>query len=211
MKAAFSIWEDRIAPVFDTSQFIQIVEVEKNCVLDKKNESLNEEVALQKLMRLANLQINTLICGAIARQTYLTASMHGISVIPFIAGGVDEVITAWLNGKLSVKNFAMPGCWNRGSNRKFQGLDNFYNEESSMNGQGCGGRGRGTGRGGGMGKGGGQGMGQGRGRQNLSVNEGIYDTCECPKCGHREPHDRGMPCFQKQCPKCGSNMIRANN
>ncbi|MFP4170838.1 MAG: hypothetical protein ACLFUV_07445 [Methanomassiliicoccales archaeon] len=49
--------------------------------------------------------------------------------------------------------------------------------------------------GGGRGRGGGYAMGPG-------------GDCVCPSCGHREPHQRGVPCFQMKCPKCGNPMIR---
>jgi NAD-dependent SIR2 family protein deacetylase len=37
---------------------------------------------------------------------------------------------------------------------------------------------------------------------------GAVGTCLCPNCGHREPHERGAPCVQKRCPKCGTAMTR---
>jgi hypothetical protein len=63
----------------------------------------------------------------------------------------------------------------------------------------------------GMGQGGGG--GQGRGRQGQRGPGGPFavnatGTCFCPKCGNREPHERGVPCLQKQCPKCGTAMTR---
>ncbi|HNQ64098.1 MAG: hypothetical protein BWX58_00673 [Deltaproteobacteria bacterium ADurb.Bin026] len=33
-------------------------------------------------------------------------------------------------------------------------------------------------------------------------------NCICPNCGNVVPHERGVPCFQRQCPKCGSFMAR---
>ncbi len=33
--------------------------------------------------------------------------------------------------------------------------------------------------------------------------------CECPKCGYKEPHIRGIPCSQTKCPKCDTPMQRA--
>jgi hypothetical protein len=33
-------------------------------------------------------------------------------------------------------------------------------------------------------------------------------NCVCPSCGAISPHQRGVPCFQQKCPKCGSPMTR---
>lgn len=56
---------------------------------------------------------------------------------------------------------------------------------------------------------GGQGRGgrksSGMGRPAASETEGV---CVCPQCGHQEPHDRGIPCMQKPCSKCGAAMTR---
>jgi len=32
--------------------------------------------------------------------------------------------------------------------------------------------------------------------------------CICPRCGYKTKHvDRGVPCIQSKCPKCGSAMM----
>ncbi|HDM66822.1 MAG TPA: hypothetical protein ENG62_00340 [Thermoplasmatales archaeon] len=50
--------------------------------------------------------------------------------------------------------------------------------------------------------GGGRGRGGGFGR-------GPGGECICPNCGHREPHQVGVPCYTRSCPKCGTPMVRA--
>jgi len=70
------------------------------------------------------------------------------------------------------------------------------------------GRGSGTGRGSGRGRGGGRGGGRGPGRMGGGFAAGPGGDCVCPKCGHREPHTVGQPCYQKKCPKCGAQMTR---
>ena len=39
---------------------------------------------------------------------------------------------------------------------------------------------------------------------------GTGGSCVCPSCGNSIPHDRGVPCTQINCPKCGSKMTRGN-
>jgi len=46
----------------------------------------------------------------------------------------------------------------------------------------------------------------GRGRMG---GFGPPGECVCPKCGHKIPHKRGVPCYQEKCPMCGTSMVRA--
>ena len=72
-----------------------------------------------------------------------------------------------------------------------------------------GGSGRGMVSGGGAGRGAGRGMPSGGGRgRNKGTGQGRGGYCVCPNCGHSQPHQRGVPCYQTKCPKCNSAMIR---
>ena len=62
-------------------------------------------------------------------------------------------------------------------------------------------RGEGPGTGRGMG-------GAGRGGREGPLRAGPGGTCVCPNCGQREPHQIGVPCFDRRCPKCGTAMAR---
>jgi hypothetical protein len=37
---------------------------------------------------------------------------------------------------------------------------------------------------------------------------GLADSCICPACGAKAPHERGIPCLQVTCPQCGKPMVR---
>jgi len=60
----------------------------------------------------------------------------------------------------------------------------------------------------GAGRGSGVGRGQGPGRMGGPQAAGPGGDCVCPNCGYREPHQRGVPCYQKKCPQCGTRMVR---
>ncbi len=68
--------------------------------------------------------------------------------------------------------------------------------------------GRARGGGGGRGGGAGRGAGRGPGRMGGSKAAGPGGYCVCPSCGHRESHEVGVPCYQKKCPQCGTQMVR---
>lgn len=54
----------------------------------------------------------------------------------------------------------------------------------------------------------GQGPRTGRGRGNAPRPRGLGGSaeCTCSKCGHKEPHKRGVPCTAVKCPKCDTPL-----
>jgi predicted Fe-Mo cluster-binding NifX family protein len=211
-KAAFATWENRVAPVFDVAREVRLVEADGGRIVRESRKLLPGDLPGEKALRLAELGVDTLVCGGISRGILAIVTGYGIRVIPFIAGDLRQVIEAWLGGTLNGNEFAMPGCWRRGR-RPFSGAPGTFEEERFMNGKG----GRGMGRGGGQGRGGGRGQGPGggqgggrrrAGRMGGPKAGGPGGSCVCPQCGHKEPHERGIPCAQKKCPKCGVAMTR---
>ncbi len=209
MKAAFACWDNRIAPVFDTARRIHTIEVESERIVREGKETLPDDQPVQKALRLAELGVGTLVCGAISRQLHSMVSAHGIRVIPFVAGELDEIVKAWLGGNLRGDSFAMPGCRGRGP-RRFRGTCTTVKEGCDMPGNRPGERGESGGRG--QGRGQGQGPVTGTGRKGPDdLPSGATEpagTCMCYQCGYREPHELGVPCRHKVCPRCGGEMGR---
>lgn len=109
MKAAFSTWNNRIAPVFDVSRMAYIVEAESGDIVDERLEAFQNELPARKILRLVEWRVGTLVCGAISRPMQLILTAQGIRVIPFVAGELHEVIDAWVSGRVETAGFAMPG------------------------------------------------------------------------------------------------------
>src|SRR4030042_1900597 len=60
----------------------------------------------------------------------------------------------------------------------------------------------------GLGRGVGRGMGFGPGGRMGGTGAGPAGECVCPKCGYKQAHARGQPCYEIKCPKCGVAMTR---
>jgi len=114
MRTVFTIWHDRIAPVFDVAGQALLVVSENGATLAQENLVLSAGSAAAKVASLAEARANVLICGAISRPARFAAIAYGIEVHSFIAGSVREVIEAWLEGRLGENAFAMPGCGRKG-------------------------------------------------------------------------------------------------
>ena len=203
MKTAFAYWDNRIAPVFDIARQIHVVETESGRIVAEMEEFFANDLPVKKVFRMVDLGVGTLVCGAISRPLHAMVIASGISVISFVAGDLHKVIKAWLDGNLESVKFAMPGCCRRyATSPEMRGINR---EVHIMNGRKGGGKSQGGGQGGGQGQGKG---GRGQGRLGGPLAGGAAGNCLCPKCGNREPHERGVPCLQKQCPKCGTAMTR---
>lgn len=208
MRAAFATWNDRIAPVFDVARHVRLVEVEADRVVHSDDRTLPEGHPAGRVVRLAELGTAVLVCGAISRPLELMVAAQGIQVIPFVVGDLPEVIDAWIGGRLNDERFAMPGCCGRFRRRLGGWPERDEEEGMTMSGRGSGGTGGGAGRGAGGGQGSGRGLGRGAGRRGGARQAGPDGECICVQCGHREPHERGVPCIQKVCPKCGTALTR---
>lgn len=202
MVAAFAIWNGRIAPVFDVTRNLHLVERQGSRLVKETQVQLHGETPSQISLSLMELNVRALICGAISQPLQAMVTACGIEVIPFVAGELGEVIDAWMQGVLMRRRtFAMPGC-DRG-NRRHGCRMNSHRAEVEMFGR-VGGRGAGSGGGQGVGNRG----GGGRGRMGGLKSGGPSGECLCPACGHHETHQRGVPCTQMRCPKCGTTMVR---
>jgi len=108
-----AVWEGRVSPVFDTSRRMLVLEVEGGQVRSRKELEIDGDDAFLKTSRLGELGISTLICGAVSVPLAQWIAARGIRLIPFVAGGVEEVVAAFLVGALPNPALTLPGCRGR--------------------------------------------------------------------------------------------------
>lgn len=119
MKTAFSCWNDRIAPVFDTARNLLLIK-RADGELYRETAEIDTDLPLfQRVLGLAEMDVRELVCGAVSRELQQMLGSQGITVIPFISGDLDRVIAAWEEGRLPGDAFLMPGC--RGGRRLGRG------------------------------------------------------------------------------------------
>ncbi len=203
MKAAITIWESRISPVFDSAQMLLIAEIKGSKVVNKHYEPFNSEAPIRLAERLIELDVGVLICGAISELPANTIEFHGVKLMHFIAGNVDDILTAYAKGLALKPRFLMPGCGRRRKRQKniMRGKDNktrLINKEVSMmprqDGTGPQGNGAGTGKGmGGCAGGkGGRGAGQGSGAGQGQSDQGQSGRGQGRNTGQGKGSGRGM-------------------
>ncbi|MDO8836759.1 MAG: NifB/NifX family molybdenum-iron cluster-binding protein [Vicinamibacterales bacterium] len=192
-KAAFSLWNGRIAPVFDVARQVRVVDAASGHVSAETDEWLPDGAPAQIVAALASLGVGTLVCGAVSRPMRDMLEARAITVVPFVAGELGSVMQAWLGGRVTASEFAMPGCGGRGQGIGRRGGTAGPTDAAAGGRQKAGGAGR---------------SGHRWGRMGGPRAAGAIGLCVCPACGHREPHVRGVPCVQTTCPSCGTAMTR---
>jgi len=113
MKVVIPHWQGRVSPVFDVAGNVLVVEAEGGVERSRQDVRLDAENPQVRASRLVQMGADVLVCGAISRPLELAVAAAGIEVIPQTCGPVDEVLMAFLDGRLSQGAFLMPGCGQR--------------------------------------------------------------------------------------------------
>ena len=119
MKLAIPVWQGRISPVFDVAGQLLLVELADGLEVARHEQMVSETTVEERARKLAELGIETLICAGISQSLETDMTDRGIRVIARICGNVEEVLAAFVAGRLREERFAMPGCC--GQRRRVRG------------------------------------------------------------------------------------------
>ena len=114
MKAAISHSNGRIAPVFDVSGNLFLIDISESREKARKSIVITGKEPFERAKELSESGISVLICGAISGVQETAVRSAGIEVLGFVCGEVESVISAFIEGGLTTDGpFMMPGCCGR--------------------------------------------------------------------------------------------------
>jgi len=213
MNAAFSVWEERIAPVFDVASQAVLVAKDPCCKTPLRVVRMPTEAPYATTAALQRWRVDVLVCGAISRQLSGVIAAQGITVHSFLMGDLEELITAWRADQLDNQQFMVPGyagrlSMTRGSQPTAGNL--LWAGRFGRGGQSWSGQGRHAHRRGQLME-----PGEGNVREEpatppeaSSLNRKQV-SCRCPHCGQRVEAVPGIPCSQRRCSNCHAPLVRA--
>jgi len=108
-RVAIPVWCDAVSMAFDFSRQLWVVSLEDNREVSRHEVSLKPAAPGKRAAELKELEVDTLVCGAISRPLASAVAQAGIRVIPFVAGSVDEVLGAFMCGRLADPRFLLAG------------------------------------------------------------------------------------------------------
>jgi predicted Fe-Mo cluster-binding NifX family protein len=109
MKIAIPVWENKVSPVLDTASRLMVVELKDESPVSRFEIYLDERELSRRCLRIQDLCVDTLICGAVTRHFSEMLKASGINLIQGISGQPEAVLNAYLDGTLALSKYLMPG------------------------------------------------------------------------------------------------------
>jgi len=109
MRVAFSIWKDRVSPLFDSAAHLLLVEPNSRGLQEKSLVNVDSLSMLQRIQMLKKWNLDLFVCGGITPSVLKAVRNQSIETVPFMCGRVDDLIQALERGEDLRAMFSMPG------------------------------------------------------------------------------------------------------
>lgn len=120
MRIAIPLWQGRVSPVFDEASRILIVDVSRKQEQSCPQDVLISQNPFERAQLFGKLGVDLLICGMISKTQQAAIVSAGVRIIPHICGSIEDVIAAFLDGRIERGELRMPGC---GSHKQFRRMN----------------------------------------------------------------------------------------
>lgn len=153
MKIAIPLFGTRIAPRFDCFCGFLVVTARNGEVISQEELPAGPWTRLEKIRKLTELGVDTLVCGGIDRASERHLSHSGVMIYSWITGEAEDALICLLRGELESNIMMGPGGHRRGRWRFKAKIDPCVDGQTRQRGRRRGDSGgHGMGRGGGYGK-----------------------------------------------------------
>lgn len=98
MRIALTVWKERISPLFEGARMLLVADIASGTVIARRYLPLRPEAIHCRAVRLAELGIDTLVCGAITRAQETLLQAHHIHVLADVTGRAEVALAALLAG-----------------------------------------------------------------------------------------------------------------
>jgi len=118
-RIAIPTWNGRVSPVFDAAERLLIIDTKDKKECSRFETEISEKNFPARAMRLKELGVETLVCGAISMPLLYMITNANIRVMPWVSGRAEHVLKAFLDEKLF--QFLMPGSgkyWGKGHGKR---------------------------------------------------------------------------------------------
>ena len=118
----------------DFAEKLSVAEVRQGNVVKKETVSINETFPAIRAGKLKQLEIGTILCGAVSDTLSMIIWHHGIEIVSGLAGFDDELLSAYLTrdlGRFKVPDFHPSfrgGCCRHGKRRRWHGHHGNHRE-----------------------------------------------------------------------------------
>ena len=109
MRLALSIWKHRLSPVLDVAGRLLVVSLREGREQYRFEADIVDPSISRVCRLLKDLQVDALICGAVSEDYLAAIRGSGIAVTPDMAGEVEAILNAFLDGALMQQKFFLPG------------------------------------------------------------------------------------------------------
>ncbi len=101
MKVAIPRFGEEVAPCFEYSATIAIFTIEQGKITNQTDFVLQSQQSFDRFRLLRDQGVDTLICGGVENRFEDLIRDNGIEVISWVVGNVSELLTMFIQGKLT--------------------------------------------------------------------------------------------------------------
>jgi len=101
-------YQDRLATVCDNADEYKLFEIRDDNIYPAGLLSLPSKDPMDRTSAILACGVSFLLCGALSAQSQLHLEGGGVTVIPWLTGEIEMIISAFRENTL--ESLAMPGC-----------------------------------------------------------------------------------------------------